>query len=69
MADANYTYSIMEVSREQVLSKIAQYKYHVFCVKIATNEVKQSSELSTDELIAMTATTEWLYFVVKRKEA
>ena len=62
-----FTYSIVEIAREQVLSKIASYKYAVFCVNIATREVVDTSKITVDELVRMVNTTEWLYFYVKEK--
>lgn len=62
-----YSYSIVEISKEQVLSKIATYKYHVFAVNIATHEVKQTDTLTADELVNMVSGNEWLYFHIKEK--
>lgn len=67
MAETTYTYEIVSVDKGQVISKIAQYGYHIFAVKIADNSVIQSDEVSADELKAMTQTNDYLYFYIKQK--
>ena len=68
MADTVYTYEIVSVDKSQVISKIAQYGYHIFAVKIADNTVIQSDGVSADELKNMTSTTDYLYFYIKQRE-
>lgn len=68
MGEGVFTYSIVEVSREQVLTKIAQYGHYIHAVKISDESHIDCMEIPIKTLKQMTQGTEYLYFYVKKKE-
>lgn len=67
--ETSYSYSIVEVSKEQVLSKIQNYGYTILAVKIEDNETLNcDTDVTIKQLKSMLNGSEYLYFHVKKKE-
>ena len=67
MADGTVTYSIMTVSNQSALTKIAEIDNDVFAVNVATHEVRKSAEVPANEWNDMSNSTEWLFFYIKER--
>ncbi len=65
MAESVYSYSLVEVKKDNVFAIISRYRYPIYVVKVSDGTTLRPTDYTLSQLFDFVDSTNYLYYYIK----